>query len=92
MATPVKKLTSNVLKKMIMEEARKLQRETLEMGVDHPSKVKPEEIDADEYADTLEHPIEYIKALKIHERRLLRKLKQIREAKKKIGNKLINSL
>jgi hypothetical protein len=92
MATPVKKLTPNILKKMIMEEAKKLQNETLEMGASHPSKVKPNEIDADEYADTLAHPIEYIKALKLQEQRLLRKLKQIREAKKKIGSKFIDSL
>jgi hypothetical protein len=92
MATPVKKITPSILKKMIIEEAKKLQNETLELGVDHPSKVKADEIDADEYADTLKHPIEYIKALKIHEQRLLRKLKQIREAKRIIGNRFVDSI
>lgn len=91
MATPVKKITPALLKKMIVEEAAKL-RETLEMGKEHPSKVKPEEVDADEYSDSLEKHVDYIKALKIHEQKLLRKLKQIREAKEKLSRKYISSI
>jgi hypothetical protein len=91
MATPVKKITPSLLKKMIIEEANKI-RETLETGASHPTKVKAEEVDADEYSDTLESHIDYIKALKIHEQKLLRKLKQIREAKEKLSRKYINSI
>ena len=91
MATPVKKLTPSLLKRMIVEEARKI-KETLEMGADHPSKVKPEEVDADEYDETLEKHVDYIRALKIHEQKLLRKLKQIREAKDKLSRRYIDRI
>ncbi len=66
---------------MILEEAENLKLETLEQGKDDPEKVDAEEVDAGELAGSLEKDIDYMKALKIHEKRLMRRVKQIREAR-----------
>ena len=66
----VKKLTPRMLKKMVLQEKRRL-RETLEQGKDDAAKVDAEEADADEQAETLEKDIDYIKVLKIEERKLI---------------------
>ena len=90
MSKRVKKVTPSILKRMIVQEARKLRMEVLETGENDSEKVakKAEEVDADEYADSIEQDIDFMKALKIHERRLIRKLKQVKEAKSKIGRRL----
>lgn len=92
MATRVRKITPEFLQKIVAEEARKLKLETLEMGKDHPEKVKPEEVDAGDLADTLAKDIDHLKALKIHEQKLLNAVKQIREAKQKIRAKIENQI
>ena len=84
MAKRVRKITPAFLKRIIMDEARKLQKETLETGVSETEKVDAEETDADEYADSLVKDIDHIKALKIQEKKLIRKIKQIREAKNRL--------
>ena len=81
MSRKVRRLTSSRLKSMIIEEAAKLKLETLEQGKDDSEKVDAVETDADELAGSLEKDIDYVKALKIHERRLMQKIAQIREAK-----------
>jgi hypothetical protein len=88
MSQRVRKITPNFLKKVIMEEARKLRLETLETGVTEPEKVKADEVEADEMADTLAKDIDHIKALKIHEARLVKKLKAIQEAKSKLRKRI----
>ena len=88
MATRVRRITPEFLKQIVAEEARKLKLETLEMGKDHPEKVKPDEVDAGDYADTLAKDIDHLKALKIHEKKLMRAVRQIREAKQKIHAKI----
>lgn len=92
MATRVRKITPEFLQKIVAEEARKLKLETLEMGKDHPEKVKPEEVDAGDLADTLAKDIDHLKALKIHEQKLLNAVKQIREAKQRIRAKIENQI
>jgi hypothetical protein len=66
------RITSTFLKRIVLEEM---------------DKMKPladaEEVDADGLADTLEKKIDYVKALKIEESRLLKRLKKIREQKVK---------
>jgi hypothetical protein len=47
-----------------------------------------EEVDADEYADTLEKHIDYAKALKVEEARLVKRLGKIREARQRIVRKI----
>lgn len=92
MATRVRRITPDFLKKMILDEAKKLQKETLEMGKDHPEKVSAEEVDADEYADTLEKEIDHMKALKIHEQKLASKLEKIKEERIKLQKKIASKI
>lgn len=95
MGKRVRKLTAESLKKMIQEEARKLQMETSDpvaAGVEKPEKVKAEETDADELAGSLEKDIDYIKALKIHESRLVKKLKKIAKAKELLGKRITDRI
>ena len=87
----VKKLTPRMLKRMVLQEKRRI-RETLEQGEEDASKVDAEETDADEQADALEKDIDYIKVLKIEERKLQRKLKRVNEAKKKLRRRVLRKL
>lgn len=86
------KLTPALLRRMVIQEARKLRKagllETLETGVTDPEKVKAEEVDADEYAGTLEKDIDHIKALKIQEQKLEQRLRRIRNAKRAVIKRL----
>jgi hypothetical protein len=89
MAKRVRKITPSFLKKVIMDEARKLQRETVSPGELTPiEKVNVEEVDADEYATALEKDLDHIKALKITERKLIQKIRQIREVKLKLRRRI----
>ncbi len=85
MAQRVRKITPEILKKIIVQEARKLQMEAAQEDADHPSDVDADETDAGEYADSLAHKVDYMKALSIHEKRLRAKLAKIQEAKAKIA-------
>ena len=90
MSRRAKKMTPRILKRMIVQEARKLRKEVLETGKEDPEKVAAatDEVDADEYADSIEQDIDWMKALKIHERRLITKLNEVRKAKKRIGRRI----
>ena len=84
MSKRVRKLTTASLKQMIKQEAKNLKLETSDpivAGIDDIEKVDAEEVDADALAGSLEQDIDYIKALKIHERKLMSRLKRIKEAK-----------
>lgn len=76
------KLTNNLLRRIIEEEVAKFG------DMQDVEKVKADETDADEYADALEKKIDYLKALKIEETRLRRRLTQINEARRKLANNL----
>lgn len=78
----VYKLSMEGLKKIIASEKMNLVRESGGFGpvgdvTKEPKKTK--EVDADEYASTLEKEIDHLKAAKVHEARLLVKLKRLRE-------------
>lgn len=79
------KLTSQMLRKIIEEEASKLESENLD-------DVEAKEVDADEYADSLEKHVNFVKALKIEEARLNKRLLQIKEAKTKAMKKLLGKI
>lgn len=83
MAQRVRKITPEILKQIIVQEARKLQKESIE-GIDRPEDLKADETEADEYADTLEKKVDHLKVLGIHENRLRAKLAQVQAAKAKI--------
>ena len=80
-----KPMSGAALRRFVMREAAKLSGE-----LESVEKVKAEEVDADEYADTLEHDIDMYKAMQIKEekmRRLHRKL--IKEARRVRKNKML---
>lgn len=75
---------------MIVEEAAKLRKEVLEQGGEDVEKVaaKTDEVDADEFAGSIEQDIDWMQALKIHERRLMKKLQEVKKAKRRISRRL----
>ena len=77
------KLTSTLLKKIIMQEVAKFkaERSTEDAAKD------AEEVEASEFADTIENPHNYYKALGLEEARLVKRLEKIREAKRALRNK-----
>lgn len=78
------KLTSSMLKKIIMEEVGKFG------AMEDVEKVKASEIDADEFGSdkALEKKIDYIKALKIEETRLRRRLNRVVETRKRVAKSI----
>jgi hypothetical protein len=90
MSFKVKKLTPNVLKKMILEEARKLKLETLEQGKTKPEDVNARCVDANGFATTLEKKVDHMKTLKLKEAKLVKQLKKIREAKMQLNKYLLD--
>jgi len=91
-------LTPTLLRKIVLEEKRKLVREAkMKREADEPL-ASAEEVDADEYADTLEAPEVHqpknearrrYQALSLAERKLVAKLQQIRESKRNIRARLL---
>lgn len=83
---PTKKLTPSMLKSIIEEEVAKFGK-----VVATADKAKEtEEVDADEFADSLEKHIDYVKALKIEEARITKRLSRIKEAKARALKKITN--
>ena len=81
------KLTPALLKKIVLEEKRKIM-ETLEQGKEDSEKVKADELDADEQADALEKDIDFIAALKIQESILKKKYAKVQAAKKRLVKRI----
>ena len=88
------KLTPKLLRKIVLEERERILNESdpIEAGIDDVTKVSPDEKDADEQQDTLAKDIDHMKALKIEEARLVKRFKKIREAKKRLKNRVIKQL
>jgi len=80
-----RKMTPAALRKFVMTEAAKLTGK-----LEDVSKVKAKEVDASEYADTLEKDVDMYKAMKVQEAKLLEIHQNIiREARKIRRNKRI---
>jgi len=95
MSRRVRKLTPSTLKKMIQEEAKKIQLETsdpIAAGVEDPEKVSAEEVDADALAGSLEKDLDHLKVLKVHETKLVSKLRRLREAKNKLRKRITKNI
>lgn len=75
------KLTSRLLQRIIEEEVSKFGK------MEDVEKVEADETDADEYADTLEKKLDFMKALKIEEMRLRRRLTKITETRKRLATR-----
>jgi hypothetical protein len=89
------KLTPKLLKKIIEEEAAKFG----DMVDTEDAADDAKETDADEYANSLEKHIDYVKALKIEEARLnvtlaktTKRLAAIREAKSRVAKKIVSKI
>ncbi len=85
------KLTPALLRKLVLQEKRKIT-ETLEQGEEAVDKVEAEVVPADDLADSIEKDIDWIKALKIQESVLTRKIKKVQEAKKRLKTRLQKKL
>ena len=72
------KLTPSMLRRLVKEEKNKL----ILQGV------KAEEVDAGGYAKSLEHHINWIKALKIKEAKLKEATKKVQIARQKLTEKI----
>lgn len=83
------KLTPDMLKKIVQEEVSKLGNEV--EPVEDRAK-ETEETDADEQADSLEKHIDYVKALKIEEARLNKRLAKVRESKERALKSLVKKI
>ena len=81
------KLTPDLLKKIVLEEKKKIM-ETLEQGKEDSEKVDAEETDASELADTLEQDIDFMAALKIKEGMLKKQYAKVQSAKKRLLKKI----
>jgi len=75
------KLTSTLLRRIIEEEVSKFG----DMRSTESAAKDADEVDADEYADALEKKIDYMKALKIEESRLRRRIIRINETRRKLA-------
>ena len=86
------RLTKRNLRAFVLNEADKLQKEALAKKIEDVSKTKADEYEAGDEAGTIEKDIDFIKALNIHEKRVLKKLKIIREHKKRLQKNILKKL
>lgn len=91
MRVKAKQITPTQLKNIIIAEAKKIQ-ETLEQGKDDPTKVRAEEVDPEDLADTLAKNVDHMKALKIKETRLRTELAKVENRKKAVRSKIMKGL
>lgn len=75
----VKKLTSGLLRKIVLAEIAKFG----DMEPTEDRTKSAEDTDADEFAGSLENHIDFIKALKIEDTRISKRLRNVREAKRR---------
>ncbi len=90
----MKKLSAKALRKLVLEELSKLNEAGMSGELEDTEKVAKdvEEKDASEYADSLEQNIDFMKALKIQEKRLYKKMLRLQEAKKKLRSKILKGI
>tara|TARA_B100000131_G_C17951047_1_gene546465 strand:- start:569 stop:856 length:288 start_codon:yes stop_codon:yes gene_type:complete len=91
MSKQIKRLTPRLLKQIIAEERAKLVRETSDPiadGIEDPSYVHAEEVDADEFAGSLEKDLDHLKVLKITESKLRKALSQVAKKRKVVSSKI----
>ena len=89
-----RKISHRSLKRIIQEELAKITEAELSGELEDVEKVAKEvpEKDASEQADSLEHNIDFMKALKIQEKKLVKSLKKIREVKSKLRTRILKGI
>ena len=90
----MKKLTPSVLRKLVLQERRRILEtsDPIADGVEDPSYVHAEEVDADDLAGSLEKDLDHLKALKIKEANLRRELREVYETRKRLGRRVLKAL
>jgi hypothetical protein len=88
-----KRLTDDVLRRMIAQEKRRLV-ETLELQLKRPEDAhkKAREVKADDYANTLEAKFNHYNAMKLQETELLSQYMKLREARERLKTQLLKAL
>jgi uncharacterized protein YdaT len=81
----VVKLTPRMLRNLIETEVKK---GFGDMEDVEKKEKDTEEVDADEYADALDKHIDYLKALKVEEKRLVSRLKRVKESRIRVAKML----
>ena len=89
-----KNVTSKLLKNIILQELSNLHEAELSGEVEDIEKVakSTEEVEASELASALEQQVDFMKALNIKEAKLVKKLRQINEAKNKLRSKILKNI
>ena len=87
MSRKIRKLTPAVLRKIVLKE-------TLSGVAEPVENVSAEEVDADELGTSkaLAKDIDHAKVLKLEEKRLVKRLKRVQEARRKIHSRIIKGL
>lgn len=85
-------LNSIVAESKKRKRRRKSVNETLETGITEPEKISAEETDASEYGTALAQDIDFMKALKIEEAKLVKRLNTIRETKSRVARKITSKI
>ena len=90
-----KGVTSRGLRKLVLREAnkaKKMHEQSLSGELEPIEDVEAEEVEAADYADSLENDIDHVKALGIQERKLRVKLRRIQETKRKIRARILKRI
>ena len=84
----------NRIKRIVKEQLDVIEEEKMTGEREDVEKVADDvpETDASEYASALEQDIDFMKALKIQEQRLVEKLARIEEAKDKLRSRILRSI
>ena len=90
----VKTLTPQMLRKMIVQERRRIRESSdpIEAGIEDPEKVSADEVDADKQADTLAKDIDHLKVLKVQEAKLRRKLREVSNRRRNVSKRIKRKL
>lgn len=99
MRRKAKRLTPSLLRKIVLEETKRVRRsrkvnESLSGDLEPIEKVSADEVDADKLGTSaaLEKDIDHAKALKLEEAKLSRRIKKIREARKRVRARIARRL
>jgi hypothetical protein len=87
-----KRLTPKMLRKLVFEEKKRMLEDFgAEESIEKVAK-DTEEVEADDLADSIEKDIDWMKALKIQEAKLRRRLRRVNETKKRLRRRVIKKL
>jgi len=91
MSRRIKRLTPNMLRRLVLEEKARMLRESdpIEAAIEDVAKVDAEETEAGEEADSISKDIDFVAALKIEETKLKKKLRRVNEAKRKLKRRIV---